>query len=346
VLELGTLKILDVNARALEVYGYDKEELIGMSFGELGKGLYSDGVLSKMASRNGTLCSVYTEFQHKRKDGTPFYVNVYACQRKRMSKYGIIATTVDITEALNKETQLIQASKMSTLGVMATGVAHELNQPLTTIQIGADVIRNMIKKGEKITNSFLDMITEQIVEQVDRAVNIIKHLREFGRKTETRRSKIDINQPLKGVFTMLTQQLKVRDIRVVLELEENLPLIIGDKNRLEQVFIDLVINARDAMLEKQNLFHGQPTESVLTARTFLRKGRVVAAISDTGTGIPEEMQQNIFEPFFTTKKVGEGTGLGLSISYGIVNDYDGSIEIQSEVGKGTTFEVSFPCIAE
>jgi PAS domain S-box-containing protein len=346
VLELRSLKILDVNARALEVYGYEKEDLIGKSFMELGAGLYSEGILSNKATQEGALCSVYTELQHRRKDGTTFYVNVYACQTMRMSKYGIIATTVDITEALAKETQLIQASKMSTLGVMATGVAHELNQPLTTIQIGADVLKSMNKEGKVITSSFLDMIAEQMVEQVSRAVSIIKHLREFGRKTETRREKININVPLKGVFNLLSQQLKVRDIRLVLELEETLPFIIGDKNRLEQVFIDLIINARDAMVEKQNSLAGQSLDNTLTARTFEREGRVVAAISDTGTGIPDEIRENIFEPFFTTKKVGEGTGLGLSISYGIVKDYGGSIEIESEIGKGTTFELSFPCLAE
>jgi PAS domain S-box-containing protein len=345
VLDPNSLKILDVNQRCLEVYGYQKKELIGRSFANLGQAPYSDGVLSDIKSTSMKY-SVYPKVQHHRKNGHPFYVNVHACKRKRQRKYGIVATTVDITESLNKETQLMQASKMSTLGEMATGVAHELNQPLSAIQIGADFFRNMVKRGEEIPPEDLMLVSEQMAGQVARAVHIINHLRQFGRKAEIQKEKTDINKPLKGVFTLLEQQLTLRGINIVFDITDNLPPVMGESNRLEQVFIDLVVNARDAMEAKKMQMMGKQIDNTLTVRSFREDGRVVVTIADTGIGIEEDIRDKIFEPFFTTKKVGEGTGLGLSISYGIVKDYDGTIDVESEVGKGTLFKISFPACQE
>ncbi|NVL90409.1 MAG: PAS domain S-box protein [Desulfobacterales bacterium] len=346
VLKLETSKILDVNARALEVYGYEKEELIGKSFMDLGPDKYPDGVLSATGPRLPTQCSVYPRVQHRRKDGTSFYVNVYACKSKGGRKHGAIATTVDITESLAKDAQLIQASKMSTLGEMATGVAHELNQPLSTIQIGADFFKNMVRRGRQIPHEELALVSEQMADQVARAVRIINHMREFGRKTEDQLEKVDINQPLGEVFALLSQQLRVQGIKIVLDLKDGLPPIIGDSNRLEQVFIDLVVNARDAMGKKKERLEGEASENTLTVKSFLENSQVAVTIADTGNGIPEDIREKIFEPFFTTKEVGKGTGLGLSISYGIVKDHNGTIELESEVDKGTTFKITFPAYEE
>jgi C4-dicarboxylate-specific signal transduction histidine kinase len=280
--------------------------------------------------------------QHNSKRGKPFYVNVHACLRKHQRKYGIVATTVDITEILEKETQLMQASKLSTLGEMATGIAHELNQPLSAIQIGTDFFRNMVKERKEISQEEMTLVSEQMAEQVVRAVHIINHLREFGRKSGIHKEKIDINKPLQGVFTLLGQQLKLRGIEVVTELAEHLPPIMADSNRLEQVFIDMVVNARDAIAEKRKQMPERDTENKLTIRSYQERNQVVVTINDTGIGISDDVKEKIFEPFFTTKKVGEGTGLGLSISYGIVKDYNGIIEVESQVGLGTTIKVAFP----
>lgn len=342
VLASDTFEILDVNARAEEVYGYDKGALAGRSFMELGTAEYPDGVLSKTGPRSPMPCIVYNKMEHRKKDGQPFHVNVYACQRRRSRKYGIIATTVDVSESLAKEAQLIQASKMSTLGEMATGVAHELNQPLTTIQIGTDFIRNVVKEGGQIRDTELALVSKLMGDQVARAVGIINHLREFGRKEEIRKEKVYINEPIKGVFALMSEQLKLRRIKVVLDLKRELPPVIGNTIRLEQVFMDLVVNARDAMAQKEKQALTAPVDKTLTVRSFEEDGQVVVTMSDTGIGIPNEIIDKIFEPFFTTKKLGEGTGLGLSIGYGIVKDYDGTIEVESEPGKGTTFKIRFP----
>jgi PAS domain S-box-containing protein len=345
ILEQESYNISDVNERALEIYGYEREELIGKPFMALGTYHYREGVLCSKGDEPSTLSSVYQKLIHCKKDSTPFYVNVYAIQIRRGRKSGIVAVTVDVTESLAKESQLIQTSKMSTLGEMASAVAHELNQPLSAIQIGADLIHNVVEQGGKGWDDMPE-VSRHMKEQVNRAVHIINHLREFGRKTEIERERVYINRPIKGVFTLLGQQLRLRGIKVVLDLKDDIPPIMGDTNRLEQVFINLVVNARNAMEAKKGEFARGDVESVLTVRSFQENGRVVVTVTDTGTGITDDLKDKIFEPFFTTKEVGKGTGLGLSISYGIVKDYDGTIEVESEPGKGATFKLSFPICEE
>jgi C4-dicarboxylate-specific signal transduction histidine kinase len=203
-----------------------------------------------------------------------------------------------------------------------------------------------VNQPKEIPRADLTRVSGQIREQIDRAVRIINHLREFGRKAETKKVKVYINTPIEGAFTLLGQQLKVRDIKMALELDDNLPPIMADSNRLEQVFIDLVINARDSMEEKKEKSAGEIVESILTVRSFSENGLVIVIISDTGVGIPEGLRDKIFEPFFTTKGVGKGTGLGLSISYSIIKDYDGTMEVESEPGKGATFRIAFPACRE
>jgi signal transduction histidine kinase len=236
---------------------------------------------------------------------------------------------------LEKRTQLIQASKMSTLGEMASGVAHELNQPLSVIRVGATFLSKMIKKGQKIEDEKLKTVIEEIVGQVDRASAIINHMRDFSR-IGVKTAELDINMPIRNILGILGQQFKVRNIEVNLDLNDNLPHIMADSNKLEQVLLNLVVNARQAIEEK-----GESGGKV-TIKSFLDRGRVAISVSDTGNGIPEDVLDKIFEPFFTTKKVGVGTGLGLSISYGIVQDYGGTIDVKTEIGTGTTFLLKFP----
>jgi histidine kinase len=345
VLDAETFQISDANAQAMNVYGYKQDELIGKSFMDLGTVEFDEGILSPHGRGTVAPFSVYSKVQHFRKDGKPFYVDIYACRTGHNLKYGLIVSTIDITESLAKESQLIQAGKMTTLGEMAAGIGHELNQPLSAIQIGADFLHNMVIQGQVIEPDELVTVSEHMSEQVARAVRIINHLREFGRKAEIKTERVDINTPIEGALTLLGQQLKVRGIRVVLDLKSDLPPIMGDANRLEQVFIDLVVNARDSIEEKREHLMEKEVEDILTVKSFEENGRVVVTISDTGTGMSEDIKEKIFEPFFTTKEVGIGTGLGLSISYGIIKDYNGSIEVQSEVTQGTRFKISFPAHA-
>jgi PAS domain S-box-containing protein len=345
VLERDSFRILGLNGRALEIYGYEEGEIMGRCFMELGPNSYTDGVLSPQGLEEGIESSHYPKLRHYKKDGSPFYVDVYAHVSKRSSKFGIVAVTVDITESLERESLLVQASKMSTLGEMASAVAHELNQPLSAIMIGADILSDLVKKRLECWEDLM-VVSEHMKEQVDRATLIINHLREFGRKSEIKKDRISINKPIEGVFTLMGQQLKLHGITVVLELNENLPPILGEVNRLEQVFLNLIVNARNALEERKKRRVLGDVESVLTVRSFEESGQVVVTVSDTGTGIPENIIDKIFEPFFTTKEVGKGTGLGLSISYGIIKDYYGTIEVESEEGEGATFKIWFPICKE
>ncbi|NVM21636.1 MAG: PAS domain S-box protein [Desulfobacterales bacterium] len=346
ILDRETYGILDANARANSQYGYSKEELVKMSFVDLGDEEDGPEIVSTLKGISNSGRVFLPRKQHRRKDGGLIYVNIHVCAARYLGRDALIATTTDITESIKKEAQLAHASKLTTLGEMATGVAHELNQPLTTIQIASDFMLDTAKQGKWVPIDLLIVICEQMTEQVSRAVGIINHLRQFGRKDEVQKEKVDINKPLEGVFTLLGRQLKLRGIKVVLDLKDNLPHIIGDSNRLEQVFIDLVVNARDAMEEKKEKLAGEGVKNTLTVRSFEENGQVVVTISDTGTGIPDEMRDKIFEPFFTTKEAGKGTGLGLSISYGIVKEYEGIIEVESEAGKGSTFKIAFPAYGE
>ena len=346
LLELGTFSILDVNARALTCYGYNRDELIGRSFFDLGAGDFQDGVLSTPELLSSTLCSAYPKVQHQRKDGGQFYVDVYACRTKYSRKYGIIATTVDVTESLVKETQLIQASKMATLGEMATGVAHELNQPLSVIKTASTFLKKKVDAKEGIKEDILRTMAGEIDGHVDRASRIIKHMREFGRKSEVTREKVQINDPLNKALEIFNQQLTLRDITVTKELDENLPPILADANRLEQVFINLLINARDAIEDRWEGQEPEKKEKRILLKTHLLGDEVFIQVTDTGTGIPEAIKNKIFEPFFTTKKVGKGTGLGLSISYGIVQEYEGTIRAVCEESGGTSFIMTFPVAGE
>jgi len=181
---------------------------------------------------------------------------------------------------------------------------------------------------------------------VDRASKIIDHMREFGRKSGVAKEKVQVNHILRRAVDFFHQQMKLREIEVAEDLEEDLPQVLADPNRLEQVFVNLLINARDAIEQKAEQSGRKGEMKCITLRTRAEEGAVTIEVTDTGTGIPEALVDRIFEPFFTTKKVGKGTGLGLSISYGIVQDYDGTIKVESQEGEGATFIIRFPRIHE
>ena len=277
-------------------------------------------------------------------DGTGFYVNINVRHAQSDENDVLIATTTDISETVKKDTQLIQASKMTTLGLMAAGMAHEINQPLNVIQICADFFLKMLNKGQPVADEDLRTMANDIVANVQRATGIIRHVRDFARQSEVVKSKININDPIKDVFKVLGHQIKAHQITLDLYLSEDIPFISADHNRLEQVFINLVTNAIDAMDEKALQPEHKNLEKRLLIRTHSQEGKVIAVVEDNGIGMSEDVQQQFFEPFFTTKKIGKGTGLGVSISYGIIKDYDGSIAVQSESGQGAKFILTFPAM--
>ncbi|MBE9540845.1 MAG: PAS domain S-box protein [Proteobacteria bacterium] len=343
IMDGQTFKIIDVNATALDCYQQSREELSKLTFLDL---LFEEDKeleegLKKLTNHQ---CGFYPRRRHIRKKGEPFYANIVACHAVHMGRDTLIATTTDINDNVEKEAQLIQASKLATLGTLASGMAHELTQPLNVIQVGSDFFLKKLKKGEKISNDELRTMAEEIGSHVDRASKVIKHMREFARQSDITRTRININEPIEDVFKVLGQQLRVHQIDVELDFDPHLPYIMAEHNRLEQVFINLVTNAMYAMDDKGLRLGNKKWKRLLKIKSFLYNNQVVVTISDTGKGLPEEIMDKIFEPFFTTREVGQGTGLGMSISYRIISDYGGTIEIESEVDKGTTFTLKFPCV--
>jgi len=341
VLDMDTLEILDCNGSVEKVYGYKKEAIIQTSF----------LALFREAERNHyeKIIKTSPEINQARQygaNGEPLFVNIRISPSDYLGGKALMVTTSDITKRLEAEQQLIQASKMATLGEMATGVAHELNQPLSVIKTASRFFIRKIAKKEKIEDEILATMAAEIDSYVDRATKIINHMRQFGRQSDVTLGKVQVNDVLERALEILGQQLKVRGIEVVWDLAPDLPLVLADPDRLEQVFINLLINARDAIDEKWQS-QPQPTgEKKITLRTSADDKVIIVEVIDTGPGIPESMRDRIFEPFFTTKKVGQGTGLGLSISYGIIKDCKGSIQAVSVKNEGAGFIIKFPIAGE
>lgn len=253
-----------------------------------------------------------------------------------------------------KDAQLVQSGKLATLGEMATGIAHEINQPLGGISLMAQGIQRALEKG-KLTDELLANRLHSIHEQIERINKIINHLRVFGRQAPESKSPIDVNKPLRDVLDLIGMQLRNHNILLTLTLDERLPHVLGDANRLEQVFLNIIGNARDALEEQEIRVNGLRAEletpdwaatweKQLSIRTAMENGMVTITVTDTAGGIPERVMSKIFEPFFTTKQVGKGTGLGLSISYGIVKEFDGDLRVTTKMDVGSTFTVALPPI--
>lgn len=341
VVDCENFLIADANPRAQELYGYEKEELLGMSYLALGPENRSDCLITYEGRSGGTGCLYHPKVLHYKKGAKPFYVNVHACPISYKGRHAIIIAVTDITEMIEKDAQVIQAGKMKSLGEMSAGIAHELNQPLNAIKMGSEFLALMEEQGRTASPEQFHQVVVEISAQVDRAAEIINTLRAFGRKAEMLKERIDVNRPIGSVLTIVRRQFELDNIRFNLDLGENLPHVLAQDNRLQQVFFNLLTNARDAINEASQASDMDARRSI-GIRTSSEAGGVGVDISDTGVGIPDDVLDKIFEPFFTTKETGQGMGLGLAITYGIVRDYGGTIRIDSEPGRGTTFHLFFP----
>lgn len=359
VLDRQTLDILDCNDAVLPVYGHPRERLLGTWFPALFAGGDPAGHAARLRSE-----SALNQVRHLTSTGRPIYVDISLAASEYAERPVLLAISRDITHRLETEQQLIQASKMATLGEMSTGVAHELNQPLSVIRTISGFFMRKLRKKEPMDEKTFILMAEGIDQNVERAARIIEHMREFGRKSGLKLERVHLDAVLRKAFDIFEQQFRVHGIVPRWELAESLPPVLAEPNRLEQVVINLLINARDAIEEKRAAAgadtappapSGPPVPGTATdpdaeapapdevrLRTMVRDGRVIMEVEDTGTGFPPGIAENLFVPFFTTKEVGKGTGLGLSISYGIVKDYGGTIQAESLPGGGARLRVEFP----
>ncbi len=236
-------------------------------------------------------------------------------------------------ELREKQEQLVQAGKLATLGELTTGVAHELNNPLNNIGLFIGNAIDLIELGKADHQRILHEL-HSAMQQVQKATEIISHLRTFGRAASVTHEPVAINQVIQRALSLMQEQLRLREIEVQLQFPVEDVMVMGNAIQLEQVFLNLLTNARDAMV---NVVRKVITITCTTSTEMLE-----ISFRDTGPGIPAGLEQRIFDPFFTTKEVGAGTGLGLSITYGIIKEHQGIIMVENRPGEGATFLIQLP----
>ena len=238
-------------------------------------------------------------------------------------------------ELREKQEQLVQAGKLATLGELTTGVAHELNNPLNNIGLFMGNAIDLIELG--MADAEPERILQELhsaMQQVRKATEIISHLRTFGRAASVSREPMPLLQVIQSSLSLMQEQLRLRQIGITLNFPPEEVMVIGNAIQLEQVFINLLTNARDALV-------GVTHKSIEITCTKLAD-MVEIRFRDTGPGIPPDLEQRIFDPFFTTKEVGTGTGLGLSITYGIIKEHQGSIAVENHPSEGALFLIQIP----
>ncbi len=253
-------------------------------------------------------------------------------------KVGRIILIDDITDRIQLETQLTQAEKLSSIGLLAAGVAHEVNTPLAVISSYTQMLSKNLRDDTRLAP-----VLEKITQQTFRASEIVNGLLNFSRTSGSEFTPIDLNQLLRDTATLLEHQFKTAQVALVTDFDPSLPRIHGNQGKLQQVVLNLMLNAKDAMFGVPDATLRIATGHDLTVGS----GKVFATIQDTGAGIEREHLNRIYDPFFTTKvkpQQGQhkGTGLGLAVTYGIIQEHAGKIQVESEVGVGTTFRLEFP----
>ena len=325
--------VLYANGAALREYGYAREELIGLPSHVL-------TVLPTVRAHDHTReapredlaasGSWSGELLLQRKNGSEFpaWLSINNIVNDEGEITASVISTRDLTEERRVAEQLRQSEKLVALGELVAGVAHEVNNPLTGISAFAQLLQE-----EKLTPDQLEA-AQMIKREADRAVSVIRDLLTFARKTGPRSVPIDMNALIEQTMRLRTYGLRTAGIEMKQELAPSLPRVRGDDRQLQQVLLNLVVNAEHALANCQR--------RVITLRTSAAVGRVIVEVSDTGQGMSVEVQKRVFEPFFTTKPEGAGTGLGLSVSFGIVQTHGGTLTVHSALGAGATFRLTLP----
>jgi two-component system NtrC family sensor kinase len=232
---------------------------------------------------------------------------------------------------LATQQQIGRSEQLASVGRLAAGIAHEINNPLVGVLAFADMMREKENMDEQDRQD-LDLI----IRETKRVREIVRGLLDFARETPAKKSHVDINELIRQTLRLLGKRDAFASIFIVEDLDDDLPPVDVDRNQLQQVLMNLMLNACESM----------SAGGTLMADSSASDGRVVVKLTDTGCGIKPEHLDKIFEPFFTTKPVGEGTGLGLAVSYGIIQQHGGTLEVQSEAGRGTTFTITLPAATD
>ena len=309
--------------RLLEI---PRAEAVGHTLGEI---LTAD-LVAEIASRSADdhVSGIY-KFHLASRAGNRLVINasIAPLVGKTGQRLGRLVLIDDITQRVRLEEQMVQTEKLTSLGLLAAGVAHEVNTPLAVISNYIQMLAKQIPPDDPRQKTI-----DKIVKQTFRASEIVNNLLNFSRTASAEFTDVDMNVVLEETLSLVQHPFKTARVQVIQAFQGDLPPVLGSTTRLQQVFLNLFMNARDAM----------PNGGMLEVRTGTQNGSVEVEVTDTGLGIPPEYLHRIFDPFFTTKSSGKGTGLGLSVSYGIIKEHAGKVEVRSTPGKGTSFRLEFP----
>jgi PAS domain S-box-containing protein len=346
-------KVLYANSRFRAFLGYGDEDLTGLSLWKFFHEEERPAVRARLAERDqGIVSDLHYECRLVSKHGHPVWADVVSSVMEHEGEPAILVSVYDLTErkdveekrqelsllALKQEEQLVHSTRLAEMGEMAASIGHELNQPLTGIKNYAKNAAYMIEEGAGDLSEVkgnLDLISSQ----VDRASRIIGQMRQLARRSERQFAPVEINQKLRETVEFVMPQLRLSGVEVSFHLAGDLPEVMGDSVRLEQVFLNLLTNARQAMEDMQ-----ERRLTIVSRHEAGAERPVVVEIADTGKGFPRETAEKLFTPFFSTKQARHGTGLGLSISLSIVKDHKGTIEAAGTEGRGARFTVRLPAV--
>jgi PAS domain S-box-containing protein len=337
--------ILNANQKACDIHGFNKDTLIGTNIKLLetqeSQHLYKDRMARILRGE-----SLLFETQHYRRDGTKISLEISSKAIEVEGTTYVQSFHRDITEKKRLQQQLFQSQKMESIGVLAGGIAHDFNNILSAILGHAELLHEF----SNLDSSGKERV--RIIENSARkAGQMISKLLSFARKGNFERVPINLNDIVKDSVELLERMMTKKNVAIRMELDRTLQSIEGDANQLEQVVMNIIVNAGDAMPDGGAIAVATSTvdlgRDATSVHSLLLPGKyVVLKISDTGPGIPEEIRDRIFDPFFTTKGPGKGTGLGLAMVYGIVKEHQGVIDVRTKLGSGTTFEIYLPASAK
>lgn len=315
------------NTRMEQLFGVSRAEAVGRRLDSL----LPAELGAEINARGGEeqVTGIYKQRVHHQGKSLTMNVSITPLVSKSGERIGRLLLFDDVTQRERLEEQMTQTEKLTSLGLLAAGVAHEVNTPLAVISNYIQMLAKQMPEDDPRHS-----IIEKIVKQTFRASEIVNNLLNFSRTGAAEVANVDVNKVVEETLSLVAHPLKTSQIQVVKNLGDSLPTVRGSANKLQQVFLNLFLNARDAM----------PSGGLLEVKTAAHNGSVEIEIVDTGAGIPREHIHKIFDPFFTTKASGRGTGLGLSVSYGIIKEHAGKIDVRSTPGKGTSFHVEFPAV--
>ncbi len=327
-------KMIYVNPAFIKYSGYEKKELIGKNPAIFGSGKLPKKFWDNMWQTISSGKVWFGEIEDRRKNGEPFYTQllispIFDKDQKVSGYFGIHR---DLSEKRTLEKQLVHTQKMESIGTLAAGIAHEVGNPLASISALVQVAQR--STDDAFVKGKLDLVKSQVT----RISKIIRDLVDFSRPSSYELQRVNINECLKEAIEITKVGTKAKDIEFSVKLSDDLPKLPLVADQLEQVFVNMLLNAVDAI----NEFKDDKKEKRISIETALAEDEAIITFTDSGSGISEENMSKIFEPFFTTKSHGKGTGLGLWVSYGIIKSFQGNIEVRSNPEQGTIFTVILP----